>query len=1112
MLYLIKGRAGSGKTHHLHNIISEKLNITNPLLIVPEQFSFETERSLLKTFGAQGFKKITLSSFSRLATSTLKNTPYCSKKIVTGGVRAVLMSDALAALEGRLNVYSKLKPTLTSLIPLVEFCKELKFCNITGDELYEKTQLLPDCFLKEKLQDVFLINEAYDALVSQSYFDDTDAINMLCEYATENKIFAGKTVFLDGYRALSKQEIECLNIIISQAEDVYITLCTDVNSGKDTPFYYIREFEKTLRTIAAKNNVTVSETWCKQSETAFSSDIFQLEKNIFTEDVTDKIPTDNSVVVAKCVDKDDECKFVAATIKKLLRSGEYRCRDIAVIERVNGTYKNEIVDELKNLGVPVFNDSTRSLKYEALFVYVASLLSCVTSGVSTEYIFNYLKSGLTGLSVSEISILEKYALIWNVNYSEWCNGFTMHPDGFGREIDEDAKKRLDLINELRQKVVGPLLKLKKDCEDKTGKEISEIIFKFLDNHGVQDKLYDLYESLNDSGFPVEAERQSVCWDVLVSILDEMATLGDGKYMSLQRWFDIFCVLVDSDEIGEIPQGLDEIKVGSADRIRTEKLKVVFLVGVNKEEFPLVSVKEGVLTDADRTTLTKLGLEIRPPYKDNIYEEFFIGYCAVTAASQKLYLSYKTVDADGGELFPSEIIDVVNDSIEDVIVISTAEAEPFEFVESDDSAFSLFAKNYNEKNEIHATLLEYFKNKPEYKGRLEALSNVAGNRNICFNDPTISEKLFKENIYLSASKVEAYYNCPFSYFLRYGLKAEPLRLAELDPAQSGTIVHLVMEYILQKYPKGDFLSTPDDLLRCDVETVLERYINEKMGGTEDKSKRFIFLYNHLVTTCMAIISRLKEEFSVGAFEPCGFEVEIGGDTIPSYDLELEKGKVSVKGSVDRIDMMEKDGIKYLRVIDYKTGKKEFKLSELFSGINIQMALYLMSLEKNAKSIYGDFIPSGILYLPSRIGIADYLKTRSPKAEEIENQKIVSGKLSGMVLESLSVLKGMGAIDSPKYFPAGYDDVKEKFTGNTFTQKDFANLSSMIDRKIIDMGNSLHKGLVPAIPAGSNNEGKMCKYCSYKSVCGYEYGDEINEIINLSHKDAIDLLGGDNDEQD
>ncbi len=1112
MLYLIKGRAGSGKTQFLRETIVNELNKNiKPLLIVPEQFSFESERNMLKFLGAKNYHKTEIKSFKRLALSALKNTSYLNKKTADEGVRAALMSEALLSLEGRLNVFSSVSSTYTSLVPLVDFCKELKYCNITADDLCEKSLLLSEGLLKEKLADISLISETYDALLTQSYFDDTDIVNMLCEYARNTGFFCGKTVIIDGFRSFIKQESECFGIILSQAENVYVSLCMDENSGKSTPFYYIKEFENKLRTIANNYSVIVSETFLEQDTAAFSEDIFQLEKNIFSEDKTQCVNSNGSLSVVKCTDKENECRYVASEIKKLLRSGEYRCRDIAIIERVGGSYKDLIIDELKNLDIPVFEDGRRSLKYEALFVYISAVLSCLTSSFNTENILTFLKSGLSSLSLTEISRLEKYALIWGVGAGEWRNGFTMHPDGFGNELDDNAKIRLKELNESRKSAVGPILKLKKDCENKTGAEISEIIYNFLCSSHIQEKLFDLYTQLKNDGFPVEANRQEVSWNALMEILDEMAVLGDERCMTLSRWSQLFSVLVDSGEIGEIPQGLDEIKVGNADRIRTEKLKVVFLVGVNKDEFPLVSIQGGVLTDKDRVSLTKLGLEIKPSYRDSVYEEHFIAYCAVTAASEKLYLTYKTIDSDGTQLQPSEIIETAINCIENISIVSTTDLDPLYMVESDDDAFSLLAKSFNEDSVLKETLVEYFEHKENFSGRLRALNNVAGKRDFSFTDKSVSQKLFKSDMYLSASRVEAYYNCPFSYFVRYGLKAEPLKTAELDPAQSGTIVHLVMERILKKYPKGDFLSVTDDELKAYVSLVLDEYINEKMGGTEGKTKRFIFLYNRLIDTCMAIISRLKQEFSVGAFAPCGFEVSIGSEEVPAYEVELETGKVFVKGSIDRVDMMERDGVTYLRVIDYKTGKKEFKLSELFDGLNIQMVLYLMALEKNGKSVYGDFIPSGVLYLPSKIGISDYLKSRSPKVEEISYQKTLSGKLSGMILESLVVMKGMGAIDSPKYFPASYDDVKEKYTGNTFTQSDFKKLSKMVDKKIKGMGDALHNGEIPAIPAGESDEGKMCKYCSYKSICGYEYGDEIRKISDFDHKKALELLGGDEDEQ-
>ena len=1113
MLHFIKGRAGSGKTKLLRKIINEKIETESSrlLLLIPEQFSFETDRTMLKLLGAKKHKAVDVTSFERLALSTLKSMPVLKKRSANGGVRAAIMSEALQSLDGRITVFSKQKPVFTALSPLVELCNELKYCRISGDELLSKAEMVPEGFLKEKLKDVYLINEAYSALISQSYFDDTEAVELLCEYALKNGTFKGKTVFFDGFRAFSKQDAEAFSIILSQAKDVYVTLCTDENVGRYTSFYFVKEFEKTLRGIAAKNSITVTETFCEQSEDAFSSDIFQLEKNLFSTKKTTALPSDGSITVAKCLDKDDECRFVATTIKKLIRSGKYRCRDIAVIERQAGTYKELLSEELKSLDIPVFEDGKRSLKYEALFVYVSSVLACVTQGFNTENIMTNLKSGLSGLSITEISRLEKYAMMWNVGVPAWKDGFTMHPDGFGRELDSKAQATLDEINASRKKAVLPLLKLKKSCEDKTCKEITANIYEFINNESIKDRLFDLYTSLNNGGFPVEANRQAVSWDVFVELLDEMAVLGAERPMTLERWFELFNVLIDSGEIGEIPQGLDEVKIGSADRIRTEKLKVVFLVGVNKNEFPLVSVKGGVLTDSDRVCLTSLGLEIKPPYKDSFDEEYFICYCAATAASEKLYLTYRSVDADGSEALPSEIIETAVNTIDDVKCISTTDLDPVEFVESDDAAFSLLAKNYRLNNHLRSTLLAYFENKAEYAGKLKALEGVAGKRDYSFADSTISTELFRENIYLSASKIEQYHNCPFSYFVRYGLNAEPLRVAELDPAQSGTVVHLVMEKILQKYPKGDFPEVNDDDLRADVEAALDEYIETKMGGKADKSKRFMYLYNHLVETCMAILGRLKQEFASGSFTPCGFEVSIGDGDIPPYEVELEKGKVMVKGSIDRVDIFSKDGISYIRVIDYKTGKKEFKLSELFDGLNIQMVLYLMALEKNAKHVYGDFIPAGVLYLPSKIGLSDYLKKRSPSPEEIARQRRVCGKLSGMVLESLVVLNGMGAIDSPDYFPAGFDEKKQVFTGNTYLPKHFRSLSRAIDGKIKAMGDALHSGNIPAIPNGEKGEGKMCAYCSYRAICGYEVGDEIHEITKLSHNEAIKALGGEEDEQ-
>ncbi len=1107
MLYLIKGSAGSGKTGYMRNIIKKTVcdNKYKPLLIVPEQFSFESERIMLSFLGAKAFKELSIYSFSRLSHSILKNTSLINKKIPDNGVRLALMSRAIKELEGNLNIFNKSKNNTATLESLVDLSKELKFCKISAFDIEAATQNLSAGFLKDKLSEINLINEGYNALVEQSYFDDTSELDLLCEYALKENIFNDKVVFIDGFRDFSKQEFQLFSIMLSQAKDVYVTLCINEKPVKYSAFYFIKKFETALKTCANNSNTTVNEIILRENSKSFSEDIFFVEQSIYSENISEKIPSDGSVTVCECVDIDDECRFVATQIKKLLRSGDYRCKDIAVIERVNGTYKNILTEELKKLGVPVFEDSRRSLSFETLFVYLNALLMCITGNLNSENIFTYLKTGFSPLSVGEVAALEKYALVWGVGAKGWSQGFTAHPDGFGKEFNDKAQARLAEINSLREKVIGPVLKLKADCKEKNGGEITKLIYEFLVKENIQDKLYSLYESLLNDGFPVEANRQSVSWDRLMHLLDCINDLTNDNIISLEEWYDVYKILVSAEEIGEIPQGLDEITIGSADRIRTEKKKVSFLLGVNKDEFPLVNVKNGILTDDDRVSLTDLGLNIRPAFKDTVDEERFITYCALTSASEKLYLSYKTVDGSGGELFNSEIIDTIRLVLPQIKELKTKELPADFFVESEDSAFSVLCENYNSHNVIFSTLMEYFKNNEIYTEKINAINCLIGKKNFDFNNQNLSTELFSENLKLSASKVETYYKCPFAYFMRYGLNAEPVKAAELDPSQSGIVVHYVMENVLKKYPKCEFVSASNEEIKDVVKTALNEYIQDKMGGIDDKSARFMFLYNRLLDVCMIIIERLKQEFSLGLFEPCGFEVYIGDENIKPYEISLEKGVAQIRGYIDRVDMMEKDGIKYLRVIDYKTGTKDFNLSEVMDGLNIQMILYLMALEKNGKNIYGDFIPSAVLYLPSKIGVSKYLKRRNPEIEEINHTKKISGKLSGMILGSPVVFNGMGIAENPDYFPAKYN-AKNELTGNIYSQSDFKNISSHIDGKIKEMGDSLHNGKVNAIPLGKNNEGKMCVYCSYKSICGYETGDEVKEAFDCKHNEALKAIGG------
>ena len=1113
MLHIVTGRSGSGKTTWVREKIKELINIESekPLLLVPDQFSFENERAMLGLLGAKDMQKIQVFSFPRLAMSNLDSKILQGKMFASDGVRMAYMSEALNELSGELKIFSKVRHNVSGLQAFIDFSKELETCDISSEDILSLTEKMSSGLLKDKLYEINLINDAYNALLHRSYFDDTEALKYFNKFAEETEFFKNKTVFLDSFRAFSEQEYKCIRLALIGAKDVYITICNDDNIKGESPFIFMQELEKKLISLANKASIKIAPVIKINENERLNKSIRHIERNIYLEDYEKQTEECSGVTIFKCSDITDECNTVALEIKKLIRSGKYRCKDIAVVERSNDKYKRIMCDVLKRYGVPVFDDSRRPLSFETLFIHITSAIECIADGFKTESVMRYLKTGLSELEFSDVAVLEKYVLVWGIGGNAWLNDFTMHPDGFGNVIDENTQKQIEHLNNLRKKIILPLIKLKKACDGVSGSEITKAVYDFIVETKVADKLYELSLSLNEEGFPVEAIQKEKSWDALIELLETIEEITKDKFYTIKRWFELFSILVFSKDIGEIPQGLDEVKVGSADRIRTENLKVIFLVGVNKNEFPRIASVGGLLTDSDRRILTnEMSLNIKPAFEESISEERFIAYCMLTAASEKLYLSYREISDDETTSGASELISDVKEILENVTEISSNDIPEEERIESEFSAFFTLAKIYNENSELRSTLYEYFKNKPEYFGRLESISLAKTGKKGEFKNPEISKKLFGENIGVSASRLDSFYTCPFSFFCRYGLNANAIKTAELQPTDSGLIIHGVLESVLSQYKNGEFLNIAESELREFVAEYLRKYLEEKMGGFQDKSKRFMFLYNRMIDVLMLIFERLKNEFSEISFKPVDFELSIGDENkIPEYTLPLNEGKISVYGSVDRVDLMEKDGIKYIRVVDYKTGEKEFKLSNLLSGINLQMVLYLMAITKNGGEYYGETVPAGVLYLPSRIGIKDYLSSRNPSQENIDAQKRHSGKLSGMVLNSPVVLNGMGAEKFQDYLPVSYKK-DNTLSGNYYNQKNFKILSQIVDSKIIEMGEALHNGEFPVLPSSSSGQAKQCIYCDYRSICGFEDGDSTNEICNEKHNKVLEMLGGDCDE--
>ena len=1107
MLNIITGRTGSGKTRYIRSLATEIAQETSnkAVIIVPEQFSFETERGMLSLLGNEKINNVEILSFSRIAERLLSNYGKLTEKTADDGVRAVLMSLAIETLEDNISVFNRYRKSPVLISNLLDFYREMKKCCINTVVLAELSEKVNKQSFAKKLNELSLIFECYEALITQNFQDDCSYLDLLYDLLGEVHYFSGKTVFVDAFSGFSAQEYKILERIISQADETFVTFCCDTskNNERYELFYNAQTEIKKLKATANRANVKIAPEKVLYANREYKAEPLNvLEENIFTSNGVKYNGNSDCITLMPRRAKTDECDAVAAEIKRLVREENYRYRDIAVIERSEGEYRNELVSSFRKYGVACFEDNRQPIMTQPLMVFVLSLFDILVDGLQTETVLRFLKTGLFGFSIEEIALLEDYALIWRITPSQWRNEWIGNPRGFGVEFTDDDKKNLEALNKLREKIVAPILALKKRMADSNGQNISRELFAFLRTCGVDENLKSFTAVLENNGETDLALEQGRIWRILAEIIDSLYSASGKAKMSVARYKELFEILVSTKDLGQIPNGIDEVILGSADRIRAAAPKAVFVVGANTGVFPMESSGGVLLSDTERCELIENGAELVTNLEYNSVSERFIAYHALTLATEKLYISYSAIDSSSASLTPSEIVGEIMSIFPNCRVYNECAVNK---IESRKSAYTAFAEEKNTSSVLGATLYEYFKNNGS-ANELAMLEKIH-KKKFGIENKELATELFGKSMYISASKTEKYYKCPFGYFCEYGIKAKPRREAEMDPAQTGTLVHYALERFLCENPKDIFTHFNVDTVREKVNEIIDDYVFEMLGGYSDKKGSFIRTINLIKENTVRIVLHLVDEFSKSRFVPVDFELSINNDgDIAPYLIELENGgTVKIIGSVDRVDAYKTEENTFIRVIDYKTGGKDFKLSEVFGGLNMQMLIYLFAIWQNGGERYNNMLPAGVLYFQAKSPrLSSSTLSRDADASDVREKMNLKLKMSGMVLKNIDVIDAMEKDGANVFIPAKLDK-SGNAAGNVISIKKLEALRENVNANIRKMAESLQAGEINALPVE-----KGCDYCKYRDVCKREEDDEIREIEALGFNDALNLLGGEVDE--
>lgn len=1102
MLRFILGKSGSGKSTEALRIAGELADNNLPImLIVPDQSTFECEKTLLDVFGAKKAEKVLVFGFSRLCKYVFELTGNSADNVIDEGTRAVVMSLALEELTEKLSLLSS-KGNKSLVDVMLQTVSDLKKSSVTSNELRGASKLVEDETLKTKLNETALISDTFDALVSQSYIDPMDDLTRLNDILLKNNVLKDYTIIFDGFSGFTMQQFNVVRNLMRDCTATYFTLTLDpLTDGSEEVFTTSQQTYKILKEYAKRDGVDIKVPIKLTDLHRFKNDeLALLEQNIFRTHIEPIEIVPENICVYNAVDMYDECEYVARKIKHLVIEKGYLYSDISVICHDTEPYKGILSEILEKYEIPYFSDEHADIDVKPVIRLVNSIFRCLIYDFDREDVLALLKSGLTEFSVEEISLFENYLFVWNVSGSAFKNEFVQNPKGYSEKFSDYDKDVLAKVENLRKSIVEPLTAFKENAKDKNGLEISKLFYTLLEELKVPDALRRMYAEFEKSDDKAVGAEQIRIWNMFMAVLDKTAAVIGTKTMTIKRYYELLSLQISAMQLSDIPRTIDCVTITTAQRVRISKQKASFLIGCVDGIFPAIPHTSGIFSPFELKMLAMNEIELGDDFAALNNLETFMAYSCMTSASEYISVSFYSSDITGTSYQPSEIVLQCTKVFKNICV-----NDKMDFDSKKESmyalrpAFDTIAEMIGKGKKVPDSLLKVFSENPEYSAKLDSLINAKNKVPLKIFDKKNAEKLFGENLNISASQLEKFNLCRFSYFCNYGLNVRERLKAEINPMQYGTLVHYLLERFFSEYSKEQYSSMSDDELFEIVNTYLLEYSVSYFGEEQTKSNSFKYRLKTILDNVIYLMKHIMLELSQSEFFVADCELKIGED-IPSYTIALPDGhKIAVCGSVDRVDIMQRNGVTYLRVIDYKTGTKQFKLSDILYGINLQMLLYLHSIESSDSDKYGKVTPAGILYMPATVPYisADSLKSIEKLPDEL-NKNL---KMNGLLLKDTEIIHGMDKTDAATYIPVKIKAGEPVSATSLATLEEFGKIFKKVDMLIAEMGKNIYDGNIEAKPLKGGHD--SCEYCPYDSVCAYRQSSPIN-CFSVDNKAVIEEI--------
>lgn len=1105
-LKFVFGPSGSGKSSYLYqHVIQESMKYPerNYIVLVPEQFTMQTQKDLVMMHERKGIMNIDVLSFARLAYRVFEETGGGGLPVLDDEGKNLILRKIAGDYESELKMLGGHMKKQGYISEVKSVISEFTQYDIGEDEIERVMESTGESSrLYYKLADIRLLYRGFTDYLREKYITKEELLDVLSCEVEKSERLKNSTVVLDGFTGFTPVQDRLLGELMRHCREVIVTVTMD---RRGNPYVYEHPYQlfalskqmvTSLLQIAKQNKIPVEEPvelydhvpWRFKEQEALAF----LEKHLFRYGAGAYEKEQEQVKLHLAKNPREEAYAVAEQVRRMMREDRYRLRDIGVIVSDMDMYADHLKQAFIKYDIPFFMDHKRSILLNSFVEYIRSVLHMAEQSFSYESVFRFLRTNLAGFTYEEIDELENYVIGLGIKgYKHWQEKWTRKLRGMAQE---DLDKMNHYRRQLVEKVDGLIYVLRQ--RRKTVADITRAIYEFMVQENLQVRLAEQEELFKAKGELALAREYAQIYRIVIELFDKFVELLGDEQVSLSEYCKLLDAGLEEARVGVIPPEVDQVVIGDMQRTRLKDIKALLFAGANDVYLPGALLRTGLLSELDREKFAREKLTLSAGGKEKAYVQKFYLYLNLTKPSEKLDIYYSKVSADGKSVRPSYLIQELQKLFPKLKVRDEErylkEQELTENI-GFDRMIREFVQKRHETDGAWCELYNWYKKNPKWQEKVERFLEAGYYRKpLDALTEEAAKRLYGEEFETSITRMERFAVCAFSHFLTYGLGLREREEYDFQAADLGNVCHRALERFSYKVEReaGDWLKLTEEKRKQYVEESVEEAIADYGNSILYSSSRNAYLIVRMKRMLEKTVWALTKQLAAGDFKPS------------AYELRFANGKI------DRVDTCEDGDCVYVKVIDYKTGSKSFDVTALYHGLQLQLMVYMdaaLQMEQK-KHPEKEILPAGVFYYR----IQDPLIDR-PKEGEEQESILKELKPDGMISLEKEVLEHLDhcMVGESSVIPVKYNkNGSLSKSSKAASAQDFYLMMKYAVNKVEEIRQKILSGDVKVNPYRRGTE-TSCDYCSYRQICGFDTkmeGYRYREIDAMSVDKVIQAMKG------